>query len=68
MKINDKVRILRKNESGQWTDTGKGIVKAIHVNRMGEEAYVSFTDRDWGNQEIVERIPINSECMKVVKF
>ncbi len=68
MKINDKVRILRKNESNQWTETGKGVVKAIYINRMGEDVYVLFTDRDWSNQEITERIPINAECMKVVKF
>ena len=68
MKIKDKVKVLRKHDNGQFVEVGVGIVKAVHTNKKGEDTYVSFTDKQWANQEVSEILPINAECMKVVKF
>jgi hypothetical protein len=68
LKINDKVRVLRLNDAGHITEVGKGIVRQVFSPKSENSPnFISFTDKDWKNQDITEVLPVNSVKMKVVK-
>lgn len=66
-KFGDKVRVLRKSESGTWQEIGRGAV--IGLAEGNRNSYVRYMDRDWPEiLELAELININAPRIKVMKW
>lgn len=64
MKINDKVKVLRKM-GNNWVEAGRGYIRGFSSGKHNQ--YIWYTDRDWTN-DIQELININAPCIKVIKW
>ena len=63
--IGQKVKIQRKGESGTWQECGRGIV--MDINNGKDNDFIRYWDSTWP-EGVLETIPINASCMRVVKW
>lgn len=62
-KEKDKVKVLKLGENGNYQEIGRGI-----VNRIANDNWIYYTDRDNSNQTIEELIAVDSPLTKVIKW
>lgn len=66
LKINDKVKIQKRGEDGgAWNECGRGFVRQIFTDRLGEIKFISYNDKEWPS-EITETVSVNAPFFRVV--
>ena len=61
-----KVKLLRKSENGKWLEYGKGVVKGCLYSRDNTPLFYEYVDSETENENVIDLVPVNSECFKTV--
>lgn len=69
LKIHNKVRILKENDSGKWGEVGKGVIFGFAYNQAHEPNFAKVRTFQEGELTDYEQLlPIDAPRMKLVKW
>lgn len=70
LKVNDKVRVTKRADSNSpnWIEVGQGRIRKVYYDRLGIQTHAEYTDKDWTNQDVTETLPVDSNCLKLIKY
>ena len=67
--VGSKIRMLRRQESGAWAQSGVGIIRSFLYSKIGAvSARVEIFGDDGKATGILESLPINSNSFKLANW